>query len=83
MLSVPQATCAVYIGCSTSIMACFGRACSGFIYVDVIKSTGKIILAREKCGLLEALTSLRHAHLGSFFLEPEDINLLAPELFFF
>jgi hypothetical protein len=24
----------------------------------------------------EALTSLRHVHLGSFFLDPEDINNL-------
>ena len=37
-----------------------------------------MILAREKCDLLEALASLRHAHLGSFFLEPEDINVLTP-----
>ena len=31
----------------------------------------------------QTLASLRHAYLGSFLLEPEDINLLAPELFFF
>jgi len=27
----------------------------------------------------EALTSLRHAYLGSFFLEPEDISVLGME----
>ena len=26
----------------------------------------------------EALTSLSHVHLGSFFLDPQDINLLKP-----
>jgi hypothetical protein len=30
----------------------------------------------------EALASLRHVHLGSFFLEPEDIKLLKPSGFF-
>ena len=60
-------------------MACFGRVCSGFIHIDVNKSTVTMILARETCGLLEALASLRHAHLGSFFLEPEDINRISLE----
>jgi len=30
----------------------------------------------------EALASLRYIYLGSFFLDTDDINLLAPELFF-
>jgi hypothetical protein len=30
----------------------------------------------------EVLASLRNVRLGSFFLEQENINLLAPELFF-
>ena len=59
MLSVPQATCAVYTGCSSRIMACFRRVCSGLIYIDVTKRTYvqnwpvMMILTREKYGLLE------------------------------
>jgi len=58
LLSVPQVACAVYIGCFTRIMTCFGSVCSGLIYVDVTKIPYvrnwpvTMILTREMYGLL-------------------------------
>jgi hypothetical protein len=42
-------------------------------------SVGNVVLRRKPQSTFcvsEALTSLRHAYLGSFFLDPEDIRIL-------
>ena len=81
-LSVPQATYVVCIGCSTKIVACFGRVYCSLIYIDVTKRAyiqnwpvtiiWTRIKVRSSCGS-RYCTSLKWrvtVHCVKYFLEP-------------